>query len=156
MLGTLLRVVLIIVIVAAVAAFFVGYQFRGASDVSEPEAVGTTGIDLDAPERPARDVDDPDVSVDRARDAGARIGETVAVGANRAQQFAADGALTAKIKSKMALDDTVEAFDINVDTDGGTVTLRGTVESTVQQQRAVELARETEGVTSVVDQLIVR
>ena len=61
--------------------------------------------------------------------------------------------ITAKIKAKMALDDTVKALDIDVDTVGTTVTVSGVVKSESQRQRALALARETEGVKQVVDQL---
>ena len=67
-----------------------------------------------------------------------------------------DAALTAKIKSKMALDDTISARYIDVDTRDSVVTLSGTVESESQRQRALQLARETEGVVSVVDHLRMR
>jgi osmotically-inducible protein OsmY len=66
------------------------------------------------------------------------------------------GTLTAKIKSKMALDDLVKARTINVDTTGSVVTLTGTVESNQERERAVRLARETAGVTSVVDKLLMK
>jgi osmotically-inducible protein OsmY len=56
----------------------------------------------------------------------------------------------------MALDDTVKALDIDVDTNGTTVTVSGVVGSEAQRQKALQLARETEGVTQVVDQLRVR
>jgi osmotically-inducible protein OsmY len=36
------------------------------------------------------------------------------------------------------------------------VTLRGTVESAAQRERAIRLARETDGVTSVIDRLTIR
>ena len=67
-----------------------------------------------------------------------------------------DGALTAKIKSKMALDDHVKARSIGVDTSGTTVTLTGVVRSAAERDRAVRLAADTEGVTKVVDRLRVR
>ena len=67
-----------------------------------------------------------------------------------------DSALTAKIKSKMALDDYVEARGIDVDTSGSVVTLSGVVGSTSERERAVGLARETKGVTRVVDKLRIR
>ena len=52
----------------------------------------------------------------------------------------------------MALDDTIDAVGVNVDTAGTVVTLRGTVANRkTQHQRVVQLARETAGVTSVVD-----
>jgi len=150
MFGALLRIVLLVVIVAAIAAFFVGYRFGdGDRAIDADPVVGTTGAGADWDP-------DIDVSVDRARETGARIGESIAVGANRAEQMAADAALTTKIKSKMALDDNVKALNIDIDTSGSVVTLRGTVGSQDERQRAVRMARETDGVTSVVDQLIVQ
>jgi hyperosmotically inducible protein len=81
----------------------------------------------------------------------------VATGAAQAQQALNEGSLTAKIKSKMALDDTVRAAAINVDTAaGGVVTLSGTVASEAERAQALRLARETAGVSSVVDRLVVR
>ena len=152
MFRALLRIVLVIVIVAAIAAFFLGYRFGDRDRVDTDPVIATSGGDVDV------DVDPPDVdvNVDRARQAGARVGETIAVGASQAERVAADGTLTAKIKSKMALDDVVEAIDIDVDTVGGVVTLRGSVGSATERERAVRLARETDGVTSVVDQLTIR
>jgi len=67
-----------------------------------------------------------------------------------------DSALTAKIKSKMALDDYVEGGGIDVDTSGSIVTLTGVVASASERERAVGLARETKGVTRVVDKLRIR
>jgi len=152
MFRALLRIVLVIVIVAAIAAFFVGYRFGGGDQVIETDpVVGTSGPDL-----PDIDAPDIDVDVDKARETGARVGERIAVGANRAEQMAADATLTAKIKSKMALDDNVEAADIDIDTAGSVVTLRGNVGSQDERRRAVQMARETDGVTSVVDQLVIR
>jgi osmotically-inducible protein OsmY len=53
----------------------------------------------------------------------------------------------------MSLDDSVQAKDINVDFANGVVTLTGTVRTAAERKRAVDLARETSGVTSVNDQL---
>lgn len=142
MIRTLFRTVLIVVIVVAIAAFFIGYRWAARDRATEPEqAIGTSGGAVD---------------VDRARDAAANIGETVAEGANAAQRLASSAALTAKIKSKMALDDTIEAAAIDVDTDGRIVTLSGSVGSQAERARALQLARETDGVTSVVDRLTIR
>ena len=81
-------------------------------------------------------------AVDTGSDAAEKIGDRVA-----------DGALTAKIKAKMALDDHVKARAINVDTAGSVATLSGAVASADERKRAVELARDTEGITQVVDKL---
>ena len=142
MFRTLARTVLILVIVVAVAAFLIGYRWSNGDRAAQPEySVGTVGHAVD---------------VNDARSTGAAIGEKVGEAANQAQRIASNAALTAKIKSKMALDDTIEAGGINVDTNGSVVTLRGHVSSNAEHARALQLARETDGVTSIVDQLAVK
>jgi osmotically-inducible protein OsmY len=92
---------------------------------------------------------------ERLRDARAEVGEAIAGGADLAQAKLAEARLTAKITSKMALDDTIEASRLDVDTHGTAVTVSGSVDTDAQRQRALQLARETEGVTSVVDRIAV-
>src|SRR5258705_5975826 len=62
---------------------------------------------------------------------------------------------TTAVKSKMAADDTVKASEINVDTHNHVVTLNGTVGSRAEKERAMTIARDTRGVTNVVDDLVV-
>jgi hyperosmotically inducible protein len=145
MIRSLIRLILIVVVVVALGAFFFGYQW-GRPDTGEPArpVVGTSGSG------------DVGAARERARDIGADVGEKVAVGADKAQRAISEGSLTAKIKAKMTLDDTIKARGIDVDTNGTTVTLTGIVSSAAERTRAVQLARETEGVTSVVDNLQVR
>jgi hyperosmotically inducible protein len=138
MFRALLRLVLIVVILAAAAAFFFGYRL-GGDGVETPVSANM-----------------PTVDTDKARETGAAIGEKVATSATRAEQALAEGSLTAKIKAKMALDDTVKALSIDVDTNGTVVTLAGSVHSEAERAKAVQLARETDGVTSVNDKLVVR
>jgi len=64
-------------------------------------------------------------------------------------QTAGDAAITAKVKTKFAADEMVKAHDIDVDTLRGVVTLHGTVNSAAERDRAVSLARGTEGVVDV-------
>ncbi len=144
MIRALLRLVALVVVVFAVAAFFFGYRWG---------ADGRDSVDLDRPAATTGERDPIDKT--RAREAGAEVGEAVAEGANEAQRVAKDGALTTKITAKMALDDRVEAAEIDVDTAGSGVTLSGRVGSEAERARAVQLARETDGVTSVVDQLTI-
>lgn len=143
MLRTLLRLVVIVVIVVAALAFFSGYRIAGGrvTGPAESPAVGTSGRAIDA---------------EKARERGAAAGEKVAEAGNRAAEVLSDAALTTKIKSKMALDDTVKALDINVTTDNGDVTLSGYVHSVRERDRAVALARETSGVRRVTDRLQIR
>ena len=145
MLGGLLRVLLVIILVVAALAFFVGYRFSNG-EVQAPAAetaVGTVGDERDASTR------------ERARETGAKVGEAVGAAGDRAAEALSDGALTTKIKSKMALDDGVGALNIDVDTVDGNVTLSGRVRSEEERQRAVALARETEGVKNVTDRLVI-
>ena len=67
-----------------------------------------------------------------------------------------DAGITTAVKSKMAADDTVKAYQINVDTQNHVVTLTGDVESSAAKERAVLIARETNGVNDVVDHLVIR
>jgi hyperosmotically inducible protein len=66
-----------------------------------------------------------------------------------------DPGITTAVKSKFAADDTVKAYQINVDTKDRVVTLKGEVDSPPAKARAVEIARATEGVRDVVDSLVV-
>ena len=64
-----------------------------------------------------------------------------------------DAGITTNVKTKMAADDTVKAYQINVDTRNGVVTLKGDVETTAAKQQALQIARTTEGVRDVIDQI---
>jgi hyperosmotically inducible protein len=100
------------------------------------------------------------LATDTAKERATKLASRAAAKANDAASTfgdaVSDGALTAKIKSKMALDDSIRARAINVDTSAAIVTLRGTVGSADESERAERLAAETEGVTRVVNRLQVR
>jgi hyperosmotically inducible protein len=66
-----------------------------------------------------------------------------------------DPGITTAVKTKLAADDTVKAYKIDVDTKNATVTLTGTVDSSDAKAKAVAIARSTKGVADVVDQLSV-
>jgi len=53
-------------------------------------------------------------------------------------------------------EDSLKGSDINVDTSNYNVTLKGTVPSAAAKARAFELAKDTDGVARVDDQLIVK
>ena len=141
MFRALLRLVIVLVLVVGAAAFFLGWW--GSNRIDGPDtpapAVGTSGR----------------VDAQKAKEVGAEVGAKTAEAANRAGAILNEGALTAKIKSKMALDDLVRARTIDVTTSGQVVTLSGTVASEAERTRALQLARETAGVTQVVDRLTV-
>jgi hypothetical protein len=64
-----------------------------------------------------------------------------------------DAGITTNVKAKMAADDMVKAYQVDVTTQNRVVTLSGDVETSAARDRAVELARGAEGVTDVIDQL---
>ena len=66
-----------------------------------------------------------------------------------------DSWITTKIQSKYFLDDDVRGRNIDVDTRNGMVTLKGSVESEGERQQALSIARSTDGVTMVHDNLSV-
>jgi hyperosmotically inducible protein len=64
-----------------------------------------------------------------------------------------DAGITTSVKSRLAADDTVKAYQIDVDTKDRVVTLSGSVPSTEAKEKAVQIVRATDGVASVVDNL---
>ncbi len=64
-----------------------------------------------------------------------------------------DAGVTTAVKSKLTTDDTVKAYQIDVDTKDRVVTLSGNVETPAAKERAVALARATDGVQNVVDNI---
>jgi hypothetical protein len=146
------RMLVILALLALVAAWWMGYLPRYAP------ATATSGRAASGPgtsEGSARTGVGP-IDTGAARQRGAQIGEEAADAANRLARGLDDGAITAKITSKMALDDTVRARDVRVHTAAGVVTLTGVVGSEAERQKALQLARDTDGVRSVKDQLEVR
>lgn len=147
MFRALLRLVVLLVVLVAIAAFFLGWWGGRARGVDVPaDAVGTTGVDTSR----AREVGD------RAREAGSDVAEKTAAAAGEARRTLAEGSLTAKIKAKMALDDTVKALNLDVDTAGSVVTVSGVVANAAERDKALQLAKETDGVTQVVDRIQIR
>jgi hypothetical protein len=64
-----------------------------------------------------------------------------------------DAGITTSVKSKLAADDMVKAYQVDVDTQNHVVTLTGDVENMAAKDRAIELARATDGVRDVIDQI---
>lgn len=62
-----------------------------------------------------------------------------------------DAAITAAVKAKLAADGDINPFNIDVDTNGGVVTLQGTVAKAEARTKAERLARETDGVQRVIN-----
>jgi hyperosmotically inducible periplasmic protein len=133
---SILRLLIAVVLIVVVAAFAMGYlSNRTGRAASLPSRAETTD------------------TVARAREGAAQIGEKAGEAASTVGATLEEAALTTKIKAKMALDDMVKARSIDVTTRGTTVTLSGIVGSKAEHDRAMALARETDGVTDVVDNM---
>jgi osmotically-inducible protein OsmY len=146
MIGRFIRFLFVMAILVGALAYFTGYwqpEWLPASPTSASTRSGSGSIEAET-------------AKERAREAGRAIGDTAKSAAHQLDEALSDGSLTAKIKSKMALDDLVNARSINVDTKDRVVTLTGTVASTRERERAVALAKETNGVAKVEDKLTQR
>jgi osmotically-inducible protein OsmY len=67
-----------------------------------------------------------------------------------------DATITATVKTKLAADTRVKAYQIDVDTHAGVVTLSGNVDDATARAAAIEIARTVDGVQSVNDNLSVK
>jgi osmotically-inducible protein OsmY len=99
-------------------------------------AVAVSGCSRDRAEQEAREA-----AVD-VRDVAERAGERVA-----------DSWLTTKIQAQYFADDDIKARYVNVSTRDAVVTLTGYVDNEPMRQEAVQIARNTDGVREVHDQL---
>lgn len=68
-------------------------------------------------------------------------------------EYIDDTALTAKVKTALITDETVKAFDVQVETFKGAVQLSGFVDSEAQRSRAEQVARGVSGVNNVVNNI---
>src|SRR5215475_12745919 len=75
--------------------------------------------------------------------------------ANCGRRSVADSAITAIVKSKLAVDNETSSANINVDTKDSVVTLTSVVTTQANKEQAERIARNTEGVTRVINNITV-
>ena len=83
----------------------------------------------------------------------ADVGEAAKAQMAEASTAVADAAIVAAVNAKLAQDKDLEATKIDVAVNGGAVLLSGTAPSQAAVERAVLLAKGTDGVTSVNSEL---
>ena len=93
-----------------------------------------------------------DDATDTAREAGRETREATGT----AGQAVSDGWITTTVNSSFVGVDALDGSDIDVDTNGHVVTLRGTVPSDAARARAMSLAKQVDGVRSVKDELKIK
>jgi len=137
----LIRTLLTLIVIAVVGILVYNYWSGNGWTLSPPQ--NSTGINADEARR-------------QGAETARKAAQETAEAATKVESAVAESALTAKIKSKMVLDDLVKARNINVTTKGSVVTLTGIVGSAAERERAVRIAKETNGVSRVVYQLEIR
>ncbi len=122
-----------------------------------PGVTPTTGID-DPIQDKARDkaADARDAVTDAKDKADAKTDaaqKKAGDAADRAGDAIGDAAITTAVKTKFLADTAVSGLKIDVDTNNGVVTLNGTVSNAAERRKALDIARATDGVKSVKDNL---
>jgi hyperosmotically inducible periplasmic protein len=125
------------------SAILVGVVIAGSACTQEP-VDATTGSPVVAAEQ---------------RNAGTGTG-VVGAGtkdvASTTGEVITDTWITARVSARFVEETLLQGDDINVDTTDHAVTLKGTVRSHVAKARAAAIAGGTEGVSRVVNQLVVK
>src|SRR3990172_6518727 len=86
-----------------------------------------------------------------AAEAGKAVAGDLEQAAETVRDTSQDAFLTAKVKTALALSKSAPAFGVDVDSDGGTVTLTGAVPSNEIRAAVLEIAHDTAGVREIVD-----
>jgi osmotically-inducible protein OsmY len=105
---------------------------------------GTSGVKSTVKEGAEKTKDGAEKAVDKTKEGLSKTGEVIT-----------DSWITTRVHSKFVGEDLLKDSDINVDTKDHVVTLKGTVMSAAGRARAVEQAKEVEGVKRVIDQLTI-
>lgn len=84
------------------------------------------------------------------------MGDSIERRVDQAGQAIDDTSITATVKSKYLLDDTLKGLQISVDTVQGVVSLTGTVQNDAAKELATQIAQNTDGVVRVDNQLAIQ
>jgi len=92
---------------------------------------------------------------DKTKEGASTVADKTKEGLSKTGEVITDAWITTRVKSKFIGEDLLKDSDISVDTNNHVVTLTGTVMSAAGRARAVEQAKEVEGVHQVVDRLTI-
>ena len=84
------------------------------------------------------------------------VADRIAKGLSRTGESVNDAWILTKVKWFHAGADALKGSDINADVKDGVVTLKGTVKTEAGRAKAIALAKDTDGVKRVVDQLTIK
>jgi hypothetical protein len=141
----------VVTVTAGLAAALLAAGCSRATDTSSTEAiVSQVEVPRQAPpERPPAVTPTPAPSLPGAAQA-TPAGKDIVEGAENKVE---DARITTSINAELGRDKDLSAMQINVDTKGGRVLLRGAAPNDVAADRASQLASAVEGVISVDNQL---
>jgi osmotically-inducible protein OsmY len=152
-------------------------RIKGVSDVDNQIALRVAGTSGDGTKGSvlAGDVKDTArVTADKSEDAAEKTGSAVGHAAEVTKDAVVSGAqktkdavtatpgkidetwISSKIAGKINADDALDNVDVDVTVKKNVVTISGDVPSAMLRDRVLRIARETEGVERVVDDMVVR
>lgn len=123
-------------------------------DLSAP--TGTAGVKAKTKAGAEKTKEGAEKVVDKTKAGAEKAVDKTKEGLSKTGEVITDAWITTRVKSKFVGEDLLKNSDINVDTADHVVTLKGTVMSAAGRARAVEQAKEVEGVHKVVDMLTIR
>lgn len=92
---------------------------------------------------------------EKTKDAAGKVAEKTKEGVSKSGEVITDSWITTRVKSKFLDESVLKGSDVHVTTTDHVVTLTGTVPTEAGRARAVEQAKEVEGVHRVVDKLVI-
>src|SRR5712692_821704 len=92
---------------------------------------------------------------EKTKEGAVKVGEKTKEGLSKTGEVITDAWITTRVHSKFVGEDLLKGSDISVDVNNHVVTLKGTVMSAAARARAVEQAKEVEGVHQVIDHLTI-
>ena len=92
---------------------------------------------------------------EKTKDGAVTVAEKTKDGVGKAAAETTDALILSSVKLKFMGEDVLKGSEINVDCDQHIVRLRGTVPTAAARDRAVQIARGTDGVQRVIDNLTI-
>jgi hyperosmotically inducible protein len=122
--------------------------------VDQSAPTGTTGtMTSTIKEGAEKTKEGTEKAAEKTKEGAEVVADKTKEGLSKTGEVITDSWITTRVHSKFVGEDLLKDSDISVDTNEHVVTLKGTVMSAAGRARAVEQAKEVEGVHHVIDQL---
>jgi osmotically-inducible protein OsmY len=92
---------------------------------------------------------------EKTKEGASTVADKTKSAVSKTGEVITDAWITTKVKADFVNEDTLKGSDINVDTNNHVVTLKGTVKTPAGRDRAIQIAKTTDGVNRVVNQLVI-